>query len=66
MSRLINWSILLRLGIVSCYQTEKAILYDCKAIAYLRFRHLGQFFMEPSDFYDSPIFLFGGVGPNPH
>jgi hypothetical protein len=32
------------------------ILCDCEAIAYLRFRHLGQFFMEPSDFYDAPIF----------
>jgi hypothetical protein len=32
------------------------IVCDCEAIAYLRFRHLGQFFMEPSDFYDSPIF----------
>jgi hypothetical protein len=31
------------------------ILCDCGAIAYLRFRHLGQFFMEPSDYYDAPI-----------
>jgi hypothetical protein len=31
------------------------ILCDCEAIAYLRFPHLGQFFMEPSDFYDTPI-----------
>jgi hypothetical protein len=31
------------------------ILYDCEAIAYLRFSHLGQFFMEPSDYYDAPI-----------
>jgi hypothetical protein len=31
------------------------ILCDCEAIAYLRFRHLGQFFMEPSDYYDAPI-----------
>jgi hypothetical protein len=31
------------------------ILCDCEAIAYLRFRHLGQFLMEPSDFYDAPI-----------
>jgi hypothetical protein len=30
------------------------ILCDCEAIAYLRFCHLGQFFMEPSD-YDAPI-----------
>jgi hypothetical protein len=31
------------------------ILCDCKAIAYLRFRHLGQFFMEPSNYCDAPI-----------
>jgi hypothetical protein len=31
------------------------ILCDCEAIAYLRFRHLGQFFMEPSDYYDVPM-----------
>jgi hypothetical protein len=30
------------------------ILCDCEAIAYLRFHHLGQFFMEPSDYYDAP------------
>jgi hypothetical protein len=29
-------------------------LCDCEATAYLRFRHLGQFFMEPSDYYDAP------------
>jgi hypothetical protein len=29
-------------------------LCDCEAIANLRFRHLGQFFMEPSDYYDAP------------
>jgi hypothetical protein len=32
------------------------ILRDCVAIAYLRFRHLRQFFMEPSDYYDAPIY----------
>jgi hypothetical protein len=32
------------------------ISYVIEAIAHLRFRHLGQFFMEPSDFYDAPIF----------
>jgi hypothetical protein len=32
------------------------ILCDCEAIAHLRFRHLGHFFMEPSDFYDAPVF----------
>jgi hypothetical protein len=32
------------------------ILCDCEAIANLKFRHLGQFFMEPSDYcYDAPI-----------
>jgi hypothetical protein len=40
-----------------CLEDESAthILYECEAIAYLRFRHLGQFFMEPSDYYDAPI-----------
>jgi hypothetical protein len=28
---------------------------DYEAIANARFRHLGQFFMEPSDYYDAPI-----------
>jgi hypothetical protein len=31
------------------------VLRDCEAVAHIRFRHLGQFFMEPSDFYDGPI-----------
>jgi hypothetical protein len=31
------------------------ILCDFEAIANLRFRQLGQFFMEPSDYYDAPI-----------
>jgi hypothetical protein len=26
------------------------ILRDCEAIAYLRFRHLGHYFMEPGDY----------------
>jgi hypothetical protein len=30
------------------------ILYDCEAVTYLSFRHLGQFFMEPSDYCDAP------------
>jgi hypothetical protein len=34
---------------------EQVILCDCEAIAYLRFRHLGQFFTELSDFYEAPI-----------
>jgi hypothetical protein len=31
------------------------IICDCEAIAYLRFRHLGQFCMTPSDYYHAPI-----------
>jgi hypothetical protein len=31
------------------------ILCDCEAVAHIRVRHLGQFFMEPSDYYDAPI-----------
>jgi hypothetical protein len=31
------------------------VLCNCKTIARLRFRHLGQFIMEPSDFNDAPI-----------
>jgi hypothetical protein len=31
------------------------ILCDCEAVAQRRFRHLGQIFMEPSDYYDAPI-----------
>jgi hypothetical protein len=31
------------------------ILCDCEAIANLRFRHLGQFFTDPSDYYGDPI-----------
>jgi hypothetical protein len=30
------------------------ILCDCETIANLRFRHLGQFFVEPSYYYDAP------------
>jgi hypothetical protein len=36
--------------------TRRPILCDCEATAYLWFRHLGQFFMKASDFYDAPIF----------
>jgi hypothetical protein len=31
------------------------ILCDLEAIVHLRYRHLDQLFMEPSDFYDAPI-----------
>jgi hypothetical protein len=55
---------LLKLGLTDnltcerCLQEDESathILYDCEATAYLRFRHLGQFFVEPSDFYDTPL-----------
>jgi hypothetical protein len=42
------------------------ILCDCEAIAYLRFRYLDQFFVEPSDYYDALInkvlYFIGSVG----
>jgi hypothetical protein len=31
------------------------ILCDCEAITYFRFSHLGHFFMEPKDNYDTSI-----------
>jgi hypothetical protein len=31
------------------------ILCDCEAIAYLRFRYLGLFFIDPRDYYDAPL-----------
>jgi hypothetical protein len=31
------------------------ILCDCEGVANLRFRHLGQFFMDPSDYYGAPM-----------
>jgi hypothetical protein len=38
-----------------CLEVDESATYvlcDCDTIAHLRFRHLGQFFMEPSDFYE--------------
>jgi hypothetical protein len=55
---------LLKLGLTDdliwdrCLEEDESathILSDCEAIAYLRFCHLGQFFMELSDYYDAPI-----------
>jgi hypothetical protein len=31
------------------------ILCDCEAIAYLKFRHLGHYFMEPGDYQDTTL-----------
>jgi hypothetical protein len=54
---------LFKLGLINdpicerCQEVESAthILCDCEAVAQIRFRHLAQFFMEPSDYYDAPI-----------
>jgi hypothetical protein len=40
-----------------CLEADESaahILCDCEALAFLRFRHLGQFFMKPSDFMTPP------------
>jgi hypothetical protein len=37
------------------HESATHILCDCETIAYLRSHHLGQCFMEPSDYYDAPI-----------
>jgi hypothetical protein len=34
---------------------EVHILCDCEAVVHIRFRHLGQFFVKPNDYYDAPI-----------
>jgi hypothetical protein len=55
---------LFKLGLINdpicerCQEEEESAthnLCDCEAVAHIRFRHLGQFFMEPSDYYDAPI-----------
>jgi hypothetical protein len=41
-----------------CLEADESathVLCDCEVIAHLRFRHLGQFFMEPGDLYGVPI-----------
>jgi hypothetical protein len=41
-----------------CLEADESathVLCDCEAIAHLGFRHLGQFLMEPGDFFDVPI-----------
>jgi hypothetical protein len=32
------------------------ILCECEALAHLRFRHLGRYFMEPSAYFDVPTY----------
>jgi hypothetical protein len=41
-----------------CLEADESathFLCDYEALAYLRFCHLGQFFMKPGDSYDVPI-----------
>jgi hypothetical protein len=41
-----------------CLEEKKSathVLCDCEAIAYLRFRHLCQFFIESNDYFDVPL-----------
>jgi hypothetical protein len=41
-----------------CLEADESathVFCDCEAIAHLRFHHVGQFFMEPDDYYDAPI-----------
>jgi hypothetical protein len=39
-----------------CLEDESTtyILCDCEALTFLSFCHLGQFLMEPSNYYDTP------------
>jgi hypothetical protein len=40
-------------------ESATRILCDCEAVAYLKFRRLGQFCMEPSDYYNVLHFIRG-------
>jgi hypothetical protein len=69
---------LFKLGLINdpicerCLEKDESathILCDCEAVPHIRFvrlRHLGQFFIEPSDYYDAPIdkvlYFIRGVG----
>jgi hypothetical protein len=37
-------------------ETATHILCECEALAHLRFRHLCQYYMEPSDYFDVPTY----------
>jgi hypothetical protein len=37
-------------------ETATHVLCECEALADFRFRHLGQYFMEPSDYFDVPTY----------
>jgi hypothetical protein len=34
-------------------RSARDVLCDCDAVAYLRFRHLNHYFMEPDDLHDA-------------
>jgi hypothetical protein len=35
-------------------ETPTHVLCECEALAHRRLRHLGQYFMDPSDYFDAP------------
>jgi hypothetical protein len=37
-------------------ETATHALCECEALAHWRLRHLGQYFMEPSDYFDAPTY----------
>jgi hypothetical protein len=40
---------------VAWRKINQHVLCACEATAHLGFHYLGQFFMEPGDYYDAPI-----------
>jgi hypothetical protein len=55
---------LLKMGLTNsptcerCIEKDESathILCECEAIAYLRFHHLGHYFMEPGDYQNAPV-----------
>jgi hypothetical protein len=54
---------LFKLGLSNCPTCERCqeedetathVLCECEALAHRRLRHLGQYFMDPSDYFDAP------------
>jgi hypothetical protein len=37
-------------------ETATHVLCECEALAHRRLRHLGKYFMEPSDYFDDPTY----------
>jgi hypothetical protein len=42
-------------------ESATCILCACEAVACLRFRHLGRYFMEPGDHQDAPVRIVEGL-----